>query len=59
MHGIRAKNIVDVMVEISEKADMEEISHIPEQNGFIRMSDKNRRIALNKGYTNKGFADKV
>ena len=59
IQGIWAKNIVDVMVEISEKADMEEIAHILEQNGFIKMSDEKRRIALNKGYTKRGFADKV
>ena len=59
IHGIWAKNIVDVMVEISEKADMKEIARILEQNGFIRMSDEKRRITLNKGYTKEGFADKV
>ena len=59
IQGIWAKNIVDVMVEISEKADMEEVAHILEQNGFVRMSDENGRISLNKGYTKEGFADKV
>ena len=59
IQGIWAKNIVDVMVEISEKADMEELAHILEQNGFFKMSDEKRRIALNKGYTKEGFADKV
>lgn len=59
IQGIWAKNIVDVMVEISENADMEEVAHILEQNGFIRMSDEKRRISLNKGYTKEGFADKV
>ena len=59
IQGIWAKNIVDVMVELSEKADMEEIAHILEQNGFIKMSDEKRRISLNKGYTKEGFADKV
>ena len=59
IQGIWAKNIVDVMVEISEKADLEEIAHILEQNGFIKMSDEKRRISLNKGYTKRGFADKV
>ena len=56
---IWAKNIVDVMVEISEKADMEEVAHILEQNGFIKMSDEKRRISLNRGYTKDGFAEKV
>ena len=59
IQDIWAKNIVDVMVEISENADMEEVSHVMEQNGFIRMSDEKGRISLNKGYTKEGFADKV
>ncbi len=59
IQGIWAKNIVDVMVELSEKADMEEIAHALERNGFIKMSDGNRRITLNRGYTKNGFADKV
>ena len=59
IQDIWAKNIVDVMVEISEKADMEEVARILEQDGFIKMSDEKRRIILNKGYTKEGFADKV
>ena len=39
IQGIWAKNIIDVMVEISEKADMEEIAHILVQNGFNKMSE--------------------
>ena len=59
IHGIWAKNIVDVIVEILEKADMEKVAQILGQNGFIKMSDEKRRISLNKGYTKAGFADKV
>ncbi len=59
IHGIQAKNIVDVMIEISEKADIEEVAHTMEQSGFIRMSTEAKRISLNKGYTKDGFADKV
>lgn len=59
IQGIWAKNIVDVMVEISEKADMEELAHVMERNGFIGMSAETNRISLNKGYPKEGFADKV
>lgn len=59
IQGIWAKNIVDVMVEISEKADIKEIAHALEQNGFIKMTSEINRISLNKGYTKEGFADKV
>ena len=47
------------MIEISETADMEKISHILELNGFVKMSSEANRISLNKGYTKEGFADKV
>lgn len=57
--GIWAKNIVDVMVEVSESIQIEEAAHVLEQNGFIRMSTEAKRISLNKGYTKDGFADKV
>ena len=56
---IWAKNIVDVMVEISQSADMRDMARILEQNGFIIMSSEAKRISLNKGYTENGFADKV
>ena len=59
INGIWAKNIVDVMVEIPEKADMEQAASVLERNGFIRMSSETNRISLNKGYTKEGFADKV
>ena len=56
---IWAKNIVDVMVEIPQSADMKDMARILEQNGFIIMSSMAKRILLNKGYTPNGFADKV
>ena len=59
IHNIWAKNIVDVMVEIPQSVDMKEIARVLEQNGFIRMSSEAKRISLNKGYTENGFADKV
>ena len=59
IQGIWAKNIVDVLVEISKEADMEGAARILEQNGFIRMSEEEGRISFNKGYTKEGFADKV
>ena len=59
IQGIWAKNIVDVMVELSQGADMRDMARILEQNGFIIMSSEANRISLNKGYTENGFADKV
>ena len=59
IQGIWAKNIVDVMVEISQRADMRDMARILEQNGFIIMFSESKRISLNKGYSINGFADKV
>ena len=56
---IWAKNIVDVMVEIPQSVDMKDMAQILEQKGFIFMSSEAKRISLNKGYTENGFADKV
>ena len=57
--GIWAKNIVDILIELNEGADMEAAAAAAVQCGFIRMSAGEKRISLNKGYTKDGFADKV
>lgn len=49
IQGIWAKNIVDVMVGISEKTDITEATHVLERNGFTGMSAETNRISLNKG----------
>ena len=56
---IKAKDIVDVLVEIPSEDSIEEVANRLEQNGFIRMSTAAERISLNRGYTKHGFADKV
>ena len=57
--GIMAKNIVDVLVELPVGADMKKAAQALSQNGFIIMSESEKRISLNRGYTKHGFADKV
>ncbi len=59
VQGIWAKNIIDVMIEIPQSADMKDIAQILEENEFTVMSAKANRISLNKGYTENGFAKKV
>ncbi len=56
---IWAKNIVDVLIEISSDSDIENVAQIIENNGFIRMLTEEKRISFNSGYTKAGFADKV
>ena len=57
--GIWAKNIVDVLIEVSKDSDIENTAKVIENSGFIRMSTAADRISFNSGYTAEGFADKV
>ncbi len=57
--GIWAKDIIDVLIEVSKYSDIQNTARAMEKNGFIRMSTETNRISLNRGYTKDGFADKV
>lgn len=57
--GIWAKDIVDVLIEVSKGSDIAHTAKVMEENGFIRMSTDADRISFNRGYTKHGFADKV
>lgn len=59
IEGIWAKDIVDVLVEVSKDSDIEKTAKVIEENGFIRMSAEEGRVSFNCGYTKDGFADKV
>lgn len=56
---IWAKPIVDILVEISKECDLAEIKDILVYNGYTCMNQNESRISFNKGYTEKGFAEKV
>lgn len=56
---IRAKPIVDILIEIPENVSMEEIKDVLVNVGYICMSETENRISLNKGYTCRGFAERV
>lgn len=57
--GIWAKDIVDVLVEVSKYSDIHDTAKAIETNGFIRMSTGIDRVSFNRGYTKDGFAEKV
>lgn len=57
--NIWAKNIIDILIEIGLDENMEAVSKVMECNGFFRMSSDTNRVSLNRGYTEKGFAEKV
>lgn len=57
--GIWAKDIVDVLIEVSKGSDMGRTAKALEENGFILISAKTGRVSLNRGYAKEGFAEKV
>ena len=57
--GIWAKNIVDILIEVNNKSDLDIIKDILINNGWLCMNATENRITLNKGYTKQGFAKKV
>lgn len=55
--GIWAKPIIDILVEVSH--NLTEVAALLQCRGWIIMSENAKRISLNKGYTENGFAEKV
>ena len=56
---IWAKPIVDILVEVDDSVNLAEVSAVLQDNGWIKMSETERRMSFNKGYTENGFAEKV
>ena len=57
--GIWAKPIIDILVEIIEQTNMQLICDILPENGYLCMSQSENRMSFNKGYTERGFSEKV
>ena len=57
--GIWAKPIVDILVEVDGEVDLLQIAEILQTGGWIKMSESERRMSFNNGYTENGFAEKV
>ena len=57
--NIWAKDIVDILVEISGSENIDNVAKVIEKAGFKRMSSSNSRYSFNWGYTEEGFADKI
>lgn len=57
--GIWAKPIIDILVEVPGEGDLERVRETLVGNGYRCMSESSRRVSLNKGYTQDGFAQKV
>ncbi len=59
IHGIWAKPIVDILIELPDSAALVMAKELLVKNDYICMSESDKRISLNKGYTEKGFAERV
>lgn len=59
INGIRAKPIIDILMEIPAELSMERIKTLLLQAGYLCMSEQPGRKSFNRGYTSEGFAEKV
>lgn len=59
VENIWAKPIIDILLEIPREISMEKIKNILTNNGYICMWEGKERKSFNRGYTEKGFAEKV
>ena len=57
--GIWAKPIIDILIEVPPRSNPMEMKRVLVQNNYICMNECEKRISLNKGYTEGGFAQKV
>lgn len=59
VNAILAKPIIDIIIEVPKSCNLYDIKDILVNNGYLCMSQSTYRLSFNKGYTDKGFAEKV
>lgn len=61
VEGLIAKPIVDILLELPEGYELDRVSELLQNAGWILMirDDEKQTLDLNKGYTPAGFAEKV
>lgn len=62
VEGLIAKPTVDILLEIGNKSNIERLTGILLQNGWLLMASTQQpcmKLVFNKGYTKEGFAKKV
>ena len=57
--GIMAKPILDIIVAVNSTEQQKHVAGLLQEKDYIVMSSSEKRISLNKGYTENGFAEKV
>ena len=56
--GIWAKNIVGILLEVPSDEVMEKVKTVLVEKGWMCMSQNQKRVSLNKGYTESGLQTK-
>lgn len=59
VEGIWAKPIIDILVEITGDSDFQSFRNYLVEAGYLCMSENDRGLSFNKGYTENGFAERV
>ena len=59
INDIWAKPIIDILIVVNSICQLKDTADILQENDYIIMSANDKRISLNKGYTEKGFSEKV
>ncbi|MGL4605838.1 MAG: GrpB family protein [Eubacteriaceae bacterium] len=60
--GLIGKPTIDILLELTKNCNINLINDILKNDGWILMSKENKpeiKVVFNKGYTPKGFAEKV
>ena len=57
--SIWAKPIIDILVEIPKESNLFVYKNLIANNGYICMSESEKGLSFNKGYTANGFAERV
>lgn len=57
--GMISKPIVDILIEVDADADWTPVKSRLLASGYICMSESSRRISFNKGYTPRGYSERV
>lgn len=59
IRGIWAKPIVDILMEVPDRAAFSTAKAVLVEKGYILMSEGENRASFNQGYTEQGFAQRV
>lgn len=57
--NIKAKPIVDILVEVPRTYPWQHVKNRMESQGYICMGETPKRVSFNKGYTTDGYAERV